>query len=172
MLRVPDSVTDRVEPDTRSQAEPAAERIGWREWVGLPDLGIRQIKAKVDTGARTSAIHAFELITEERKDGLWVKFGVHPDQRSEASVIWCEAPVKEARVVRDSGGHEEERLVIETTVRLGEHIWPMEATLTSRDNMGFRMLLGRTAIRDRFAVDPSRSYLIGKKKRKKKTGKQ
>ena len=154
--------------EVRSRPEPAAGTIGWREWVGLPDLGIRQIKAKVDTGARTSAIHAFQLITEEREDGLWVMFGVHPDQRNEASVEWCEAPVKDVRIVRDSGGHEEERVVIETTVRLGERSWPMEATLTSRDNMGFRMLLGRTAIRGRFAVDPGRSYLIGKRKRRKK----
>jgi hypothetical protein len=161
-------VKSAQEPDQASarSRKPAEETIGWREWVELPQLGIAQIKAKVDTGARTSAIHAFELVTEERQDGVWVRFGMHPDQRSEENVIWCEAPVKDSRTVRDSGGHEEERLVIETCVRLGNREWPIEATLTSRDNMGFRMLLGRTAIRGYYAVDPGRSYLIGKRKRK------
>ena len=137
--------------------------LGRHEWVGLPDLGIPSIKAKVDTGARTSAIHAFELQTEEREDGLWVRFSVHPDQGSEARVIVCQAPVADQRVVRDSGGHEEPRYVIETALQLGGVEWPIEVTLTSRDNMGFRMLLGRTAIRRRFVVDSARSYLIGKK---------
>jgi hypothetical protein len=154
---------DRVAARSRELAE---ETIGWREWVGLPELGINQIKAKVDTGARTSAIHAFKVMTEERNDGLWVRFGMHPDQRSEEAVVWCEARVKDSRTVRDSGGHEEERLVIETTLQLGPRTWPIEATLTSRDNMGFRMLLGRTAIRGLYAVDPGRSYLLGKRKRK------
>ena len=139
---------------------------GWREWVGLPDLGISQLKAKVDTGARTSALHAFELNAEERADGLWVRFSVHPIQRSDEEIICCEAKVADVRVVRDSGGHEEERYVIVTDVSLGAERWPIEITLTARDTMGFRMLLGRTAIRDRLLVDPGRSYLIGKRRRR------
>ena len=143
------------------------EHIGWREWLALPTLGIDQIKAKVDTGARTSAIHAFELVAEKRNGDLWVGFGVHPDQRNQDQIVWCSAPVADQRIVRDSGGHEEERYVIRVPVRLGSREWPIEATLTSRDNMGFRMLLGRTAIRGHYIVDPGRSYLIGKKSRAK-----
>ena len=139
------------------------KHVGWREWVGLPDLGIEKIKAKVDTGARTSAIHAFRLVTEEREDGLWVKFAVHPKQRTEQVVACCEARVSDQRTVRDSGGHEEQRYVIETNIELGDQKWPIEVTLTARDNMGFRMLLGRTAIRKRFVVDSGRSYLVGRR---------
>jgi hypothetical protein len=144
------------------------ESIGWREWVSLPTLGIDRIKAKVDTGARTSAIHAFEVVAEKRGNELWVGFGVHPDQRSQEQIVWCAAPVVDQRVVRDSGGHEEERYVIEVPVRLGGREWPIEATLTFRDNMGFRMLLGRTAIRGHYIVDPGRSYIVGKRRSKKK----
>lgn len=131
----------------------------------LPDLGIEQVKAKVDTGARTSTIHAFELETFEKHGEIWVRFAVHPVQRSSEQVVYCEAEVKDQRVVRDSGGHEEERFVIETNVRIGVDEWPIEITLTPRDNMGFRMLLGRTAIRGHFLVDPGRSYLVGKRAR-------
>ena len=129
----------------------------------MPDLGIDRIKVKVDTGARSSALHAFRIETEEREDGLWVTFEVHPKQRSKTNIVRCEAPVVDHRTVRDSGGREHERYVIETTVRLGESEWPIEVTLTSRDAMGFRMLLGRTAIRRRFLIDSGRSYLTGKR---------
>ena len=133
----------------------------------MPDLGIDRLKAKVDTGARTSALHAFKVDPFTREDGSqWVRFGVHPDQRSQEQIVWCSAPVVDQRVVRDSGGHEEERYVIEVPVRLGGREWPIEATLTSRDNMGFRMLLGRTAIRGQYMVDPGRSYVLGKRRRK------
>ncbi len=142
--------------------------LGWREWVSLPDLGIEAIKAKVDTGARTSAIHAFELNTFSDNGRDKVEFRIHPLQKDEATVVTCIADVLDQRVVTDSGGHKEERFVISTMLSIGSHSWPIEATLTARDNMLFRMLLGRTALRGQAQVNPARSYVIGKKRRTKK----
>ncbi|NND53614.1 MAG: ATP-dependent zinc protease [Gammaproteobacteria bacterium] len=137
--------------------------IGWREWVALPGLNIPRIKAKVDTGARTSALHAFSIETFRGPDDVeWVRFGMHPVQDDQDTVIYCEAPIKDRRTVRDSGGHETERIVIETEIRLGENHFPAEITLTDRDNMLFRMLLGRTSLNGRCTVDPQKSYLTGK----------
>jgi len=146
--------------------------FGWREWANLPALGLKNIKAKVDTGARTSALHAFEVRPFEDSGRRRVEFKIHPNQREIDTVITCEAEVIDERVVRDSGGNIEKRWVIETPVTIGEFTWPIELTLTSRDDMLFRMLLGRTAMRGWVSVDPSRSYLVGKKRRKKKTKKR
>lgn len=140
--------------------------VGWREWVALPEIGIDRVKAKVDTGARTSALHAFSVEAFEENGTRMVRFGVHPLQRNTELEIWTTMPVKDVRTVRDSGGHEEERLVIETLVVVGTVERVVEITLTARDNMGFRMLLGRTALRPDFLVDPARSYLVGKRKPK------
>lgn len=135
--------------------------IGWREWLSLPQLGIAHLKAKVDTGARTSALHAC-YVEPYREQGIrMVRFGIHPLQRRTDIIIECTAVVRDRREVMDSGGHREKRYVIETLAMLGEVSWPLELTLTNRDSMRFRMLLGRTAMEDRFVVNPSASYLIG-----------
>jgi len=145
--------------------------LGWREWVSLPELGIDLIKAKVDTGARTSSLHAFSVDEFRRDNKLWVRFGIHPFQKRIDVEIFCEALVHDQRQVTDSGGHSELRYVIETTLKLGSMSWPIEITLTNRDSMGFRMLLGRTALRKLYLVDPGASYLAsltGKANRKTK----
>jgi hypothetical protein len=139
--------------------------LGWREWVGLPELGIPAVKAKVDTGARTSALHAFEVWPLSENGVQRVQFKIHPLQKDSDTVIVCTADVLDERTVTDSGGHREKRWVIETLLSIGPHRWPIEMTLTARENMLFRMLLGRTAFKGRATVDPSRSYLVGKKKR-------
>ena len=141
--------------------------LGWREWVQLPELGLRNIKAKVDTGARTSALHAFEVQPFDDNGVTSVRFKIHPNQRDNSTVVVCSAVLIDERVVRDSGGHKEKRWVIETPICIGKHTWSAEFTLTARDDMIFRMLLGRTAIRHRAIVDPSRSFLIGKRRKPK-----
>jgi hypothetical protein len=136
--------------------------LGWREWLGLPDLGLPLVKAKVDTGARTSALHTFYVESYSRHGERYVRFGVHPLQRRSDVVLHCRARVLDRRTVCDSGGHRERRFVISTAVRVGDLQWPIELTLTNRDPMFFRMLLGRTAMAGRVVVDPRRSFLTGR----------
>lgn len=142
--------------------------IGWREWAGLPDFGIQWIKVKVDTGARSSSLHAFDLRTFRRGGAAWVRFQIHPVQRKSTKSVEVEAKVLEHRSVRSSSGKASLRPVIVTPVRLYGTEWPIELTLASRDEMGFRMLLGREAIRGHFLVDSGNSYYSGKPKRKAK----
>lgn len=138
--------------------------IGWREWLALPTLGIPAIKAKVDTGARTSALHTYDLSTYMDNGREYVRFHIHPLQKREDVTLECNAPVVERRVVRDSGGHAEERIVIMSDLEVGEKSWPVEITLTNRDDMLFRMLLGREGIRaGGLLVDPAASYVNGRK---------
>ncbi len=136
--------------------------VGWREWCALPELGLNLIKAKVDTGARTSCLHAFEVTPFTRDQEQWVAFSMHPKQKNRALINRCEARVIDQRTVTDSGGHRERRYVIETLLSLGGKQWPIELTLTNRDSMMFRMLLGRTAMTDRIIVDPGASFLLGR----------
>jgi hypothetical protein len=140
--------------------------FGWREWVSLPELELPAIKSKVDTGARTSSLHAFELHPFTSKGVQKIKFHIHPVQQNVDIVSICTADVTDRRLVTDSGGHKEERWVIKTPVKIGSHSWPIEITLTSRDSMRFRMLLGRNALKNRAIVDSSISYCVGKKPKK------
>jgi hypothetical protein len=149
--------------------KPAADQIiGWREWVGLPELGIPLIKAKVDTGARSSSLHAVNVKKFTRDGETWVRFQVHPIQRSSEHTVEVEAVVIEERTVRSSSGNSSLRPVILTHVTLLGKTWPIEITLAARDDMGFRMLLGREAVRGKFFIDPKASYYGGSSRNKKR----
>jgi hypothetical protein len=136
--------------------------VGWREWVALPELGLPAVKAKVDTGAKTSSLHAFDLETFREGGRERVRFGVHPLQENERLTVWAEADVVDERHVTSSSGHEELRVVVRTPLRLGDLTWPVELTLTDRRSMRLRMLLGREALAGRLLVDASTSYLHGR----------
>lgn len=147
---------------SRKTTEPLP-RIGWREWVDLPDLGGAAVKAKVDTGAKTSAIHAHRILEEIEGDRVFVTFELHPKQRASKPSVPCRAEVADRRTIRNSGGQQETRYVIRTSALIGTHALNIELTLTRRDQMGFRMLLGRDAVKRLFLVDPARSFLHGKR---------
>lgn len=142
--------------------------IGWREWVELPDLGVKMIKAKVDSGARSSSLHAFDLEEFQRDEEEWVRFNIHPYQRSKKKIVRAEAKVLEHRSVRSSSGKASWRPVVVTNVNLLGVTWLVELTLANRDEMSFRMLLGREAFRQRFFVDAGSSYYGGVPRRKNK----
>ncbi len=140
--------------------------IGWREWVSLPELHIDKIKAKIDTGARTSALHAFSL-SPFKKDGKdLIQFLIHPMQHNTDLVVTCVAEIVDKRPVTDSGGHTEDRFVISTPMEIAGQTWPIEITLTERENMLFRMLLGRSALRRRFTINPAKSFLCTRNENK------
>lgn len=136
-------------------------QIGWREWITLPDFEEVRVKAKIDTGAKTSAIHARNIREEEVGDRLFVTFDLQPRQRAKVPSLTCRAAVTDHRVIRNSGGQEETRYVIRTPAAVGLYEFDIELTLTRRDNMGFRMLLGRDAVKNLFLVNPARSFLHG-----------
>jgi hypothetical protein len=139
---------------------------GWREWVRLPALGVGPVKAKLDTGARTSALHAFDLQEFERDGVAWVRFSIHPWQRSAEDAVYVECPVHDRRTVRSSTGHTQQRFVVLTELELLGRTITTEVTLTRRDEMGFRMLVGREALRQGFLVHSGRSYLGGRPPRR------
>jgi hypothetical protein len=145
----------------RNRNQEGKPEIGWREWVSLPELGIPAIKAKIDTGARTSTMDAFLVETFQERGQRRLRFGVHPLQKRRDICIFCIADVMDQRTVTDSGGHHEERFVISTAIRIGERQWPIEITLSNREEMRFRMLLGRTAL-DGLVIDPRASYRMGR----------
>lgn len=136
--------------------------MGWREWIAMPDLGVTQIKAKVDTGAASSSLHAFGLQRYSSKGRPMVRFDIHPRQRSATNSVSVDAEMVDERPVRNPGGRREVRPVILVRLRWADLTWETEMNLTRRDEMGFRMLLGRKALRRRFVVDPGRSYLGGR----------
>lgn len=138
--------------------------IGWREWIRLPDLGQTVIKAKVDTGARTSTLHAYDITEVERDGQTWIRFSFHPVQRDEEQAVTAEARLVDRRTVTASNGQSELRYVVETEAVIDGVSTPIELTLTRRDAMGFRMLLGRRALRGLFVVDPKRSYRTAESK--------
>ena len=138
--------------------------IGWREFASLPQLQIERVKVKIDTGARSSALHAFN-IQERSQDGKQIiRFQVHPRQRDSQTIITTEAELLEYRQIRNSGGKAQLRPVIKTNIQIGKEIWTIELSLTNRDVMGFRMLLGRQAVRNKFSIDPGRSFLLSSRK--------
>jgi hypothetical protein len=149
-----------VSSDTDPQDLPV---IGWREWLSFPDLGISGVKAKIDTGARSSALHTHDYEIYEDAEGLSrVRFHLHPLRGRADIELSCDAEVTGMREVKDSGGHVEHRPFITVTAKLGGVAWPIEISLTNRESMKFRMLLGRTAIQGNFLIDTGRSYLLGK----------
>jgi hypothetical protein len=141
-----------------AQGDDDSPTIGWREWVRLPELGGATVKAKVDTGARTSTLHAFDVAESERDGEARVSFAFHPNQNDEETEIRTDARLVDRRTVTASNGQSELRYVVETEVDVDGESIPIELTLTRRDAMGFRMLLGRHALRGRFKVDPELSY--------------
>lgn len=154
----------------RNMEQDARRIAGWREWVGLKALGVEAIKAKLDTGARTSAIHAFDVETYERDGELRVRFSVHPLQKDDSVAIACDEKVADIRSVSNPGRRREKRYIIRTEMSLGGESWPIDLSLTDRDEMGFRLLIGRTAMHGRLLVDPERSFRLGKKRRSKSRG--
>lgn len=143
-------------------AHPSNTIVGWREWVSLPGLGVPWVKAKLDTGARTSAIHAFDIAEFRREGETWVRYSIHPWQRSVADATRCESRVVARRAVRSSSGHTQQRYVVQLAIALAGGIFNAEVTLSRRDEMGFRMLIGRELLRRGFLVDSRNSYLGGR----------
>ncbi len=144
-----------------TEPNPELPLMGWREWIELPEVVAEPIKAKIDTGARSSALHAESIEVFEREGERWVSFEVLPRQKSGDARAQITLPVHDIRMVRSSSGQAVERVVIRTTMRVGGEEWEFDLTLSDREQMGFRMLVGREAIRKRFVVDPGNSFLWG-----------
>jgi hypothetical protein len=150
-----------------SEVKKESKIIGWREWATLPDLGLIAIKGKIDTGAKTSSLHAYDIELEEKGSKTYVNFKVHPLQHDFSVVVKCRALLVDKRHVTDSGGHKEERYVIRTTMVLAGIKKRIELTLTNRESMKYRMLIGRAALKHLY-IDPIQSYLCGKSLKQKR----
>ena len=159
--------TTPASPDSEPVSEPGAAQVvvGWREWVALPQAGVDWVKAKIDTGARSSSIHAFDLEVFAQDDREWVRFSIHPWQRSDDAAHELTLPLLDRREVRSSNGQTEQRYAVAMDVTLAGRTITTVMTLSNRDEMGFRMLIGREALERGFLVDSSRSYAGGKPKR-------
>jgi hypothetical protein len=153
------SLSSRTKIQASAVIETEKLLVGWQEWCALPDLHLPAIKAKIDTGAKTSALHAFHVEPYHRHGQRFVRFEIHPIQQNDLLIIQCQAPVVDERMITNSGGHRELRYVIQTRISFSDHEWPIEITLTNRDSMRFRMLLGRDALRDHALVDPAQTQL-------------
>ena len=141
-----------------------AIKVGWREWVSLPEIGIAALKCKVDTGAKHSALHAFEVKPFEKRGEQWVRFYIHTDEKDLSQIQVCESKIIDIRSVTDSSGNCCERFFIETVLEIGAYRYPIKLSLTDRDSMKYNMLLGRTALRTgKFTVDSRHSFLQGKR---------
>jgi hypothetical protein len=136
--------------------------IGWREWIRFPDFSGVRVRAKIDTGARTSALHAANIKVFEQDGRPMVSFDMFPRARSTETIVPCMAPLIARRRIRNSGGQETFRYIIETNIEIGGDVWPIEISLTQRDRLQLRMLLGRTALGGRYLVDPVNCHLLGK----------
>lgn len=162
---VPDASAGSVSP---AKLSTKMKVIGWREWVALPGLNVRMVKAKIDTGARSSSLHAFDMETYHENGIERVRFSIHPVQNRDDIFINADVPILERRHVKSSNGEVSERIVIRTELILLRQKMQVDLTLANRDAMGFRMLVGREAIRTRFLVDSGGSFLAGRIRRKKK----
>ena len=156
----------KQEKPVRNDKRQARPLIGWCEWAAFPELGVDRINAKIDTGAKTSAVHAIDPEIVNAWDGPEVAFYLHPVRRRKTPEFFCRLPLLDRRVVRSSNGQAEERFVVKTPIRMGDQIWPIELTLANRDAMGFRLLIGRDALANRFLIDADATYLLGKRPKK------
>ena len=138
--------------------------VGWREWVSLPDLGIASVKAKLDTGAKTSTLHAWDRERFEIDGAPWVRFHAHASESERFRPVQCAVPLTDCRWIANPGGTRELRYIITTTVGIGGETWPIELSLTERDDLKFRVLIGREAMRGRLIVDPRRSFRSGRRR--------
>lgn len=150
---------------TKQKARKPKLIAGWREWGQLPDLGLEKIKVKLDTGAKTSALHAFDLSTFTHMGAEWLRFDVHPFQDNDNITHTCTCPIVDYRWITSSTGHSQKRFIIQTTLKLGEYSSLIDISLANRDEMGFRMLIGRNALKGQILVDSSHSFLLSHQSR-------
>lgn len=149
---------------SRTRKKPLTE-IGWREWVAFPEYGVAQIKAKIDTGAKTSAVHAFRINEMHVNGAPHVEFFLHPEQKRRQPEMQCIAPIKDKRLIKSSNGQVQERIIVSTLLAIAGEEWTIDLSLSNRDEMGFRLLLGRDALRNKVIIHPGKSYMLGRRKK-------